>query len=105
MFAYDFVKSITSHNVAGMIYNHLRSGLEAKYIVSIDVDELPTVDCLDCDHEYGCCKQRKLMLAMVEKILEWLKEHRDELQDIDYADDVDLFKSTSCTDDLNSSVE
>ena len=27
---------------------------------------------------------------MVEKILEWLKKHKDDLQDIDYADDVDL---------------
>ena len=32
------------------------------------------------------------MLAMVKKILEWLKEHKDELQDIDYADDVGLFR-------------
>ena len=53
-------------------------------------DLLFPVDCTECDHEYGCCKQRKLMLAMVEKILEWLKEHKDELQDIDYVDDVDL---------------
>ena len=30
------------------------------------------------------------MLAMVKKFLEWLKEQKDELQDIDYANDVDL---------------
>ena len=30
------------------------------------------------------------MSAMVEKILEWLKEHKDDLQDIVYANDVNL---------------
>ena len=65
------------------------TSLKKKAIYSSYSRERP-VDCLECNHEYGCCKQRKLMLAMVEKILEWLKEHKDELKDIDYADDVDL---------------
>ena len=85
----EFDKSKTSHDVALMIYEHLRTSLKEKLIVSNYAGECP-VDCTRCDGEYGCCKQRKLMLAMVEKILEWLKEYKDELQDIDYADDVHL---------------
>ena len=42
------------------------------------------------------------MLAMVEKILEWLKEHKDELQDIDYVDDVDLNDSVEDFDTLKT---
>ena len=30
------------------------------------------------------------MIAMVEKIIAWLKTHENDLQDIDYADDVEL---------------
>ena len=30
------------------------------------------------------------MMAMCERIIQWLQEHKDELEDIDYADDVDL---------------
>ena len=72
-----------------MIYRKLRSFLDQKEVLSSYTSERP-VDCRECDYEFGCCKQRKLMLAMVEKILKWLKEHKDELQDIDYADDVNL---------------
>ena len=85
----EFDTSKTCHDVAVMIYEHLLSSLQNKLVRSRYAVERP-VDCTECDHEYGCCKQRKLMLAMVEKILEWLKEHKDELQDIDYADDIDL---------------
>ena len=48
------------------------------------------VDCTRCEVERGCCKRRKLMMAMCERIIQWLQEHKDELEDIDYADDVDL---------------
>ena len=75
--------------MAVMIYEQLRSSLEAKRVYSRYTYEFP-VNCNECDYEYGCCKQRKLMLAMVEQILEWLKEHKDGLQKIDFADDVDL---------------
>ena len=72
-----------------MIYEQLRTSLKAKQVMSEHTREFP-VYCRGCNHEYGCCKQRKLMLAMVEKILTWLKQHKDELQDIDYADEVHL---------------
>ena len=78
----------TPIEVAEAIYEQLKTSLNKKLVVSTTTSERP-VDCTKCDHEYGCCKQRKLMLAMVEKVLDWLKEHKDELQDIDYAD-VDL---------------
>ena len=86
----DYDESKTSLEVAETIYEQLRNSLNKKLLVSSYTLERP-VDCTECDNdEYGCCKQRKLMLAMVEKILFWLKEHKDELQDIDYADDVNL---------------
>ena len=78
----------TSHDAAVVIYDKLRNTLKTSGFSSYPYKS--PVDCTKCDLEYGCCKQRKLMLAMVEKILEWLKEHKDDLQDIDYADDVDL---------------
>ena len=84
----EFNKSNTS-SVAVRIYEHLRTRLKENWVYSSYTRESP-VNCRNCDLEYGCCKQRKLMLAMVENILEWLKEHKDELQDIDYADEVDL---------------
>ena len=75
--------------VAKLIYEQLRFDLIKKEIISSHTKEWP-VDCRVCEHEYGCCKQRKLMLAMVEKILDWLNELADELQGIDYRNNVDL---------------
>ena len=63
----EFDKSKTSHDVAVMIYEKLKIGLNKKQVYSRHSLEYP-VDCTECDLEYGCCKQRKLMLAMVEKI-------------------------------------
>ena len=37
------------------------------------------------------------MMAMCERIIQWLQEHKDELEDIDYADDVDLLKECGIT--------
>ena len=34
------------------------------------------------------------MMAMCERIIQWLQEHKDEFEDIEYADDVDLL--TKC---------
>ena len=85
----EYNKLSTSFDVAVTVYENLRSGLNIGLIVTCNGKDRP-IDCTKCDHEYGCCKQRKLMLAMVETILKWLKEHKDELQDIDYADDVDI---------------
>ena len=85
----DFEGSITSCDVAVFIYEQLKKLLNKNLILSRCANESP-VDCTECNHKYRCCKQRKLMFAMVEKNLEWLKEHRDELQDIDHSDNVDL---------------
>ena len=41
----------------------------------------------------GCCLKRKLALATVCKTLEWLTSYREELLDIDYADDKHDFQS------------
>ena len=87
---WNYFQARTLYEVAVTIYEQLLWSLNYKLIISFYASETP-VDCTECDHEYGCCKERKLMLAMVEKILEWLKEHKDDLQDIDYAEDVDLF--------------
>ena len=40
------------------------------------------VDCWLCDVERGCCKKRKLTLAMTSQILHvgWLKQHQHDLQ-------------------------
>ena len=51
------------------------------------------VHCTLCKVERGCCKRRKLMLAMVEKILKWLKENKNQLQNIDFAHDVILIEN------------
>ena len=77
----------TPHEVATTIYELLEAGLIEKYILSEYNDESP-VHCTSCEVERGCCKRRKLMLAMVEKILQWLKENKNNIQDIDFADDV-----------------
>ena len=67
-----FDKCKTSHHVAVMIYEQLITGLKENKVYSSYAREYP-VDCTECDDNNGCCKQLKLMLAMVEKILDWLK--------------------------------
>ena len=111
IFKSDFDKYITPQDVAVAVYEHVKTNLDKKQIsasYASYIKEYP-VDCTECDHEYGCCKQRKLMLAMVDKILEWLKEHKNELLDIDFSDDVDLIdvidegsnSSSSSSDDFD----
>ena len=41
--------------------------------------EFFNTSCLGCRFEYGCCKRRKLTLAMTSQILDWLKQHQDDL--------------------------
>ena len=79
----DYNKSKTSCDVAIMIYERYRSfcpnSLDCTCYIEMGLG-------YECDR----CKEHRLTMAMVDKILKWLKEHKDELQDIDYADDVDL---------------
>ena len=88
----QFNECSTPHDVATTIYELLQEYLNDKHVFSAYNNEDP-VGCSFCEVERGCCKRRKLMFAMVEKIRQWLKENRDQLQDIDFVDDVDLGKS------------
>ena len=74
------------------IYELLQNYLSEKNVRSEYSYEEP-VNCTMCKFERGCCKRRKLMLAMVEKILQWLEDYKDKLQSIDFADDVKLFET------------
>ena len=40
------------------------------------------MDCEPCKFERGCCKKRKLTLAMSSQILDWLKSYQEELNSI-----------------------
>ena len=68
------------------IYERLEKELKAKKVSSW-YDEYPRlVDCIDCKVECGCCKRRKLLLAMTSQILAWLHANTDELQDVQFLD-------------------
>ena len=69
------------------IYQELSDGLEAQKICLWYDEEKTILNCTDCRVERGCCKKRKLMLAMSSQILDWLKRHQQELADIDFGDD------------------
>ena len=59
------------------IYERLKADLEAKKISSW-YDEFPRlIDCTECKVERGCCKRRKLMLAMTSQSLNWLRLHKN----------------------------
>ena len=79
----EFQSATTPCAVAVRIYENLLQSLEEEVVGAAFSFEQP-VDCLSCYVEHGCCKQRKLMIVMVERILRWLKENLDKLQDIDY---------------------
>ena len=68
------------------IYQKLNKSLESKEVVSWFKWEYLHKFSL-CKVERGCCKKRKLMLAMTSQILDWLKQHQHELSDIDFGDD------------------
>ena len=87
----DYGACLTPYDVTAQIYILLLQYLNKRKVKSKRNNEYP-VDCTECEVERGCCKRRKLMLAMVEKILKWLKENKDKLQDIDFADDVTLVR-------------
>ena len=48
--------------------------------------------CTTCDGKQGCCKKLKFMSFVVDLILKWLHENKDELQDVDFASDVQIFE-------------
>ena len=79
--------SLTPSKWAISTYDQLRLQLASKCVLSWMSGRL--VYCVDCIAENGCCMKRKLMLAMTRKILQWLQDNEAQLQDIDYADDVD----------------
>ena len=65
------------------IYEKLKTDLEAKEITTWYGKYSRLMDCSDCKVERGCCKKRKLTLAMTSQILNWLKRHQKELSSID----------------------
>ena len=44
------------------------------------------------------------MLAMIDKILEWLKDHKNQLLDIDFVDDINLIDFKDDVSNLSSST-
>ena len=67
------------------IYEKLKTDLKAEQIMTwyciYTYDTL--IDCTGCMVERGCCKKRKLTLAMTSQILDWLKQHQEDINSID----------------------
>ena len=63
------------------IYEKLKTDLETRSIVTLH-GLYALVDCWPCNVERGCCKKRKLMLAMTSQILDWLKKHQNDLLEL-----------------------
>ena len=76
------------------IYEILRRALHVRKLDSRFLDEevyfCSNYNSYDCTVERGFCKRRRFMIAIVEKIISWLKNHESDLHDIDYADDIEL---------------
>ena len=79
----EFNSCLAPYDVALHIYELLLKYLNERQVTSECSRENP-VDCSFCQVERGCCKQRKLMIAMAKKILQWLKENKGNLQDINF---------------------
>ena len=63
------------------IYEKLKTDLEAKVIHTwYDRDDLG--NCYNCEVERGCCKKRKLTMAMTSQILVWLQKHQQTFDEI-----------------------
>ena len=71
------------------IYEYLQKSLAERKIEVKHSDEI-FFNCVDCkpNSDRGCCKKRKLVKAIVDKILIFLEENSNELQEVDFADDV-----------------
>ena len=52
-------------------------------------------DCNSCESEMSCCKKMKLMLAIVQNILDWLKKHEKNLRNIDFVDEIDFYEEAA----------
>ena len=46
-----------------------------------------------CEKEGGCCKKKDFILTMIENMLKWMQKHDKDLQNIDFADDMDFLES------------
>ena len=90
----EFEDCSTPHAVALKIYEILLQALQARKLESKFLDKevyfCSNHNGYDCTVERGCCKRRRFMIAMVEKIISWLKNHESDLQDVDFADDVEF---------------
>ena len=42
------------------------------------------LECTQCKGERGCCKKRKLMLAMTSRILHWLRRSQSQLNEVEF---------------------
>ena len=82
----------TPHAVALKSYEILSQAFHARKLESVFLNEevyfCSNDQGYDCRTERGCCKRRRFMIAMVEKIISWLKNHESHLHDIDCADNV-----------------
>ena len=83
----DPVEFDTASGWAIRIYEKMKEDLEAKKIETWHHGYDKLMDCSLCVVERGCCKKRKLMLAMTSQILDWLEQHQHKLSDIDFGDD------------------
>ena len=105
---YEFEDCGTPHAVALKIYEILLQALNARKLESDFLRENIYFCCskygFDCIVDRGCCKRRRLMLALVNKIILWLKKHGSDLNDIDFADDVE-FEFGACGYGPNETVE
>ena len=86
----------TPSEAAITIYQRLKTIIHKKAMCSMYPYYLSgpcdIFDCTQCTFERGCCKNLKLMLAMTDNILQWLTEHHDTLNKIDFVMDTNIFK-------------
>ena len=79
---WKLVVSDTACGWAIRIYEKLKTELKANEIETWYYDRHTIVYCTRCKVERGCCKKRKLTLAMTSQILNWLKQHHRQLKHI-----------------------
>ena len=70
-------------SVSVMIYERLLEKLDTKLVESLYTGEKP-VDCTNCKIVRGCCKRRKLMMAMGKEILQWISSNKIKLSDMHF---------------------
>ena len=81
----DMLQSDTPVKVCVLLYRCLLWALRERKIPESYIGESP-LDCTSCQVERGCCKRRKLVMAVVEKTLQWLHVNQRQLEDVDFAD-------------------